>query len=329
MNLGILSKYRSELMGLSAISILICHAPGNGVLMPAILNKILSLGTYGVDVFFFLSGFGLWFSLENHFKNSGGGITKWYQKRYLRLLVPYLIIAIPYSIAHCIIKEESYWFIPNYVFTLTFWTKHIGAWFIDALIPIYLLTPALFKGFKKVHNNWRIMLILCIIPLILAIIPNNSIEPRYTIWGNIQFVLLRVPSFIFGMWLAPYIKQEKKVPYIGLIIISSILFFLISSLLGFWGATFMSIPFLAFFLIIIHYSNNLIGGLFRFMGKISLESYMFNVCLPLLLIKNMNWQICNIDLSYGQYIPYLSVIILGIGGSCLVHNLSNYLIRKI
>lgn len=66
-NLGIISTYRTELMGLSAISILLCHAPANGVLFPNIFSKVLSMLVVGVDVFLFLSGVGLWYSLNSKF----------------------------------------------------------------------------------------------------------------------------------------------------------------------------------------------------------------------------------------------------------------------
>ena len=57
-NLNIISRYRTELMGLCAIFILLCHAPGNNVIMPSALSSILSLGGLGVDVFFVSIRFG-------------------------------------------------------------------------------------------------------------------------------------------------------------------------------------------------------------------------------------------------------------------------------
>lgn len=55
-----LSKYRTQLMGVSAIMIIVCHAPGSGVVMPSWLGSFLTLGSFGNDVFLFLSGMGCW-----------------------------------------------------------------------------------------------------------------------------------------------------------------------------------------------------------------------------------------------------------------------------
>lgn len=57
-----ISKYRTELMGMSAILILVCHSVAY-IEMPRILQYVLSFGNIGVDLFLFLSGMGMWFSL--------------------------------------------------------------------------------------------------------------------------------------------------------------------------------------------------------------------------------------------------------------------------
>lgn len=66
LDLSLLSKYRTELMGFSAIGILMCHACGNNVAMPPVLWQICSLGQIGVSLFFLLSGMGLFYSLKKN-----------------------------------------------------------------------------------------------------------------------------------------------------------------------------------------------------------------------------------------------------------------------
>ena len=60
--LGELSIFRTELMGISALLILICHLYGY-VDLSVTVQYILSLGNIGVDCFLFLSGVGMWNSL--------------------------------------------------------------------------------------------------------------------------------------------------------------------------------------------------------------------------------------------------------------------------
>lgn len=80
-NLGDLSRYRTELMGLSALLILICHSTLY-IYMPSIVVYALSVANIGVDLFFFLSGMGMWYSLQRrcdvfhkgHNQNLVGGV---------------------------------------------------------------------------------------------------------------------------------------------------------------------------------------------------------------------------------------------------------------
>lgn len=65
-----INLYRKELMGISAIGILVVHAIRKEVALSSIVQHILSLGGYGVDVFILLSGIGMAFSTA---KIPGGG----------------------------------------------------------------------------------------------------------------------------------------------------------------------------------------------------------------------------------------------------------------
>lgn len=63
LNWGMVSEYRNEIFGLSAILVIISHAPS--MKLPAYLESVRPLlihGNIGVDIFLFLSGMGLWFS---------------------------------------------------------------------------------------------------------------------------------------------------------------------------------------------------------------------------------------------------------------------------
>ena len=73
-----ISEYRTELMGFSAILILICHSVAY-IEMPRILHYVLSLGNIGVDLFLFLSGMGMWFSITKPFR---GGKTLVFKQIY-------------------------------------------------------------------------------------------------------------------------------------------------------------------------------------------------------------------------------------------------------
>ena len=92
--LGELSIFRTELMGISALLILICHLYGY-VDLSVTVQYILSLGNIGVDCFLFLPGAGMWNSL---LKVKSREIKYWYINRYLKLFIPYLTVILPLGI---------------------------------------------------------------------------------------------------------------------------------------------------------------------------------------------------------------------------------------
>lgn len=62
-NLVDLSRFRTELMGISAMLILLCHSTAY-IAMPIGVMYALSVANIGVDLFLFLSGVGMWYSLS-------------------------------------------------------------------------------------------------------------------------------------------------------------------------------------------------------------------------------------------------------------------------
>ena len=72
MELSLLSKYRTLLMGIATLGIIISHSMGFGCFCPnPLLKSIIMHGSLGVDIFLFLSGLGCWYSL-----NGGGDFER-------------------------------------------------------------------------------------------------------------------------------------------------------------------------------------------------------------------------------------------------------------
>lgn len=63
-NLKVFSQYRSALMGFSTILILICQSIEYVVADKGIIYHLLVQGNRGVDIFLFLSGIGIFYSLS-------------------------------------------------------------------------------------------------------------------------------------------------------------------------------------------------------------------------------------------------------------------------
>ena len=75
-----LTEYRNELFGIATLMIVLCHSVSI-VPFPESLGHLISYGTMGVNIFLFLSGIGLYYSLKNN-----GDYLEFYKKRFVRVL---------------------------------------------------------------------------------------------------------------------------------------------------------------------------------------------------------------------------------------------------
>ena len=62
-------------MGIATLLVIFGHSAGNGVAMPIWMEALCGIASVGVDIFLFVSGFGLWYSLTNlKADNLSGGV---------------------------------------------------------------------------------------------------------------------------------------------------------------------------------------------------------------------------------------------------------------
>lgn len=309
-----ISKYRKELMGISALLILVCHTIAY-VDMPLIFHYILSFGNIGVDLFFLLSGVGIYYSLYNNKKNT----YRWYAYRFKKLMIPYLIITILFVAIKLylgLFSSTEIGFIIRYVLTIQFWLSHQGAWFVAAIIPMYLLAPILYKHIRK---NSFIAILFILICYIVDIIPLQYFDNKkiVDILNNIQFASIRVNCFILGMWIAKKIEQKQNLSIFKLLIliIAGIIAMIITKHMV-YCYFFFCLPLLYLLCLIVEYVGKIVNNVFIFFGDITLESYLFNGNLPILIITLFQ----SIDLNdSNNVLAYLISVILGTFLSYLFH----------
>ena len=211
-HLSDISTYRSELMGWSIVWIMMLHFTFTQVKPFGFLAQY---GFAGVDIFMLVSGFGLYFSLD---KNSH--IFTFYRKRFLRIFPTYYILGIFASI---ILYHDS---ILTYLFrytTIGFWTGGVyGDWYIPSIVLLYILMPFI----KKLYDRkfWIIVISVCCLCLIASyiLVASNNIpksEPHF-------FLLYRIPSFLFGMACAYWVKNGFSDTYYYYMLIAGIPFFI-------------------------------------------------------------------------------------------------------
>lgn len=320
-DLNLLSKHRTPLMGIAAIMVILVHSVGYGVEMPYILRKVLERGGLGVDIFLLLSGIGCYYSLQK-----GIALSKWYYNRFIRILIPYALIQIPFWI---------YWFAVGklniideiIVFsTITFWTRHIGAWYVALLIPLYILTPPIYR--LIVNNKYQLLVTILLILSIITIC-NISITKysgvTHEVLRNIQWTFSRTPSFILGLFLAKYVSSCKKVNIIVVTIFPLILYVSMQQILGkdiFMGWLLIwPMLIVCSFILENIFNNSILYKYISYCGIISLESYLANIYLCG-LIKDISIKIGDYPIFAGKYLEYSIIVILGFLLSLITHGLA-------
>ena len=199
MNLTNLLEKRNAIYGACALWIILFHV-FRRISMPYIpvLTNIIGIGNLGVDVFFFLSGLCLCLSAEKH-QYIEKGWKGFFKRRLERVLIPYLIVGIPYYLWNCIcevhggVGKRILVFLAN-LSSATFWLRGTQTtWYVYGIILFYCLFPFLFRFIKR---KSRIETIGLLIGMIVF-----SIISAYTpILKNSLVVWARLPVFTMGIW---------------------------------------------------------------------------------------------------------------------------------
>lgn len=319
-NLFLLSKYKSQLMGVAALLIILCHAPQYGVDISGIPRKLLVFGNIGVDIFLFLSGMGCWFSLTKSHR-----YFPWLKRRFLRILIPYTIVLLIIRLLSLFVNHIPWGEWLQYFSTVRFWTHHDGMWYVALLVLLYPLAPLLFWGLE--HSKNRILTTIILITLLLFIthIPvQDTGELMNSIIINLQGAFKRAVSFILGMYLAPYIKKDftiNAIFVIGASALGCVLFhFLMKEVFYSWlyVLPILIVLCMLFEKLPLQSKTNIF---FLWLGAASLESYLTNVgikaLMPLFLSRWVNNPIFS-----GHYLDYTFVIIVGLCLTYITHRIS-------
>lgn len=135
--------------------------------LPGVLHKLCAAGSSGVTIFFVLSGFLAFPSLERaSAEHDRGGSLNWLYRRAVRLLPLYYLIILFYFIFYTMIGEIPIdetgigWL--RYVFLINFcvpsqdafWTNIGAVWTISVFVVCYLITPLYHKLIKNYRMAW-------------------------------------------------------------------------------------------------------------------------------------------------------------------------------
>ena len=322
-NLSLLSKWRQELMGGGTLLILICHAYGNNVVMPTMIERIVDNAQIGVDLFLLLSGIGIAFSLNKTVVGSGcQSLGAWYIHRFQRIYVPFLILMCLYYVYKIPFEGESWLTAFLDIANIGWWINGKGTWYISLILLLYVFAPILYRWLIGSKYSWLYLIVLCC--AIWIIFQDDFNSPLHYVNNAIK----RAPAFFIGMALTPYVKTGVKTNLLWLSIISCVAFVIAYNLLPLGFCKWIVIlPFTMALAIIIEHIQ-IVRKPLSFLGMISLESYLANVTLGDIL-NHKSWILWGHDLSYGHYLEYTLVVVLGLLLAWMVNKASKQILFNI
>ncbi|MBO6206217.1 MAG: acyltransferase [Lachnospiraceae bacterium] len=187
-------------------------------------NVNMNFPAIGVGLFLMLSGGGLMMSSK---KKADFSVKNFYKGRFMRILIPFYISYILYSIYLFLIGFEFPVYFESltgvkpsplcFIFTLlgmdgylsifnipTF-TLMLGEWFLGCLIPMYIVFPLLRKCIMK---NRNLTLIIATIYYIIALATY-----KYMPWAEVPSYnnfTIKIYDFILGMFLVEVMDRIPK-----------------------------------------------------------------------------------------------------------------------
>jgi len=307
-----LSRYRNELKGIAILWVVFFHMAFQS---PGLLYHVQKIGYGGVDIFFFLTGYGLYHSLHK-----GRELRSYWRRRMSRIMPAYL----PFILCWIFMMLPRYGLrtteyirsILGNLFMIGYW---LGApsmlnWYVSSLIMFFLLAPFLFACIFHSKKPFRTLVILIGCSLLIGLCCIG--EDRY-------MAISRLPIFILGMAFAmewKYIWKSvagRLAMWFSFLIGVSTLFLCFSrysELLApygmYWHPFVLITPPLCLSLCcFFHHMEKaqfLLSPL-RVLGKASFEIYLFNVWLEKLCKDN------KVDNPWICLLASLGCLLVGVG----------------
>lgn len=322
-----ISDSRGELFGIAALLVIMTHASSYnwGVVY---LSRICGFGSVGVDIFLFLSGMGLYYSMKKC-----NSIRTFYVHRIKRIIPSYLIIA---GVLYGIIALLNNTPLMDYflhISTLDFWVygqNGVSAWYVSFIILLYLIYPAIYKMLSK--KNWiRDIFILFLIVIIfdsILFIYYRDVYLRY------ERALLRVPVFLIGTVYGKNEYEGKRYPA-WRFLLYGIVFFLVKVgfshfvnpqndlydvgvRISYLPATLALSEFMPY--LRSYVPDNPFRKMFEKLGSVSLEIYLTHI------LVNELYQSLDIYQTYNTPIAYLLFVVMP---SLIAVLLAQYFIKKV
>ena len=205
-DLFLMSRYRNEIYGLSALWIALYHAflCGCSWQFPF---RILRLGIIGVEIFLFLSGISLYFSFSKDKR-----WIRFYKKRLIRLIVPTIVLCPVYISAISSLSGGPLLFAARFFLrfsSVILWLRGDSSfWYISMIVAVSLLYPVFYQVIFYNDNPKEQLIrtvILCLMEAAWALFLSRKLPGYYNLT---RIAWTRFPVFTIGCYMGRYVYEH-------------------------------------------------------------------------------------------------------------------------
>lgn len=207
MDYSIISRHRAKLMGVAALWIYVFHilpAPAfsNEEGLELIWWYFRRVGFCGVDMFLFLSGLGLTYSMEKHPVAGVGDCLRFWAQRFYRIYVVFL----PFAVIFALLDGWGIGlFLRRLVCLDQFGNKLYNfCWYVCCILLLYLLSPGLYR---LVRRGPAAMVSGAVYLGLLLMLRGVLREDLYAI-------AVRLPVFVLGLWVGRLSLEKRTIGWI-------------------------------------------------------------------------------------------------------------------
>lgn len=216
-----ISKNRDTIYGFSILLIAFAHSTitlQGKWLLP--IQVIKGIGNIGADIFLMMSGIMQFFSFR-----ADSNVCHFYRKRLRRVLLPSLLVGIPFFLYKDIVSGKGIGSFFLDLFGISLFTNGTRAcWFVTAILILYFLYPAVYSFFQRMKWSVFALLELLSAALLLNLFIRYAFPP---LWTNSEILFRRIPAFLIGAYSGKYVYEEYNTAVNKLhIVIIAALFFL-------------------------------------------------------------------------------------------------------
>lgn len=199
---SLLSNYRKAIMGFAALWILFFHEwqplLGEAAHLGQVEVYLKRIGFCGVDIFLFLSGIGMIFSIQKK------SLCSFYYRRFQRLFLPFFVVCLLRFLTE---HWEIQWFWKNLTgYNFYHYNIYAFLWFVPAIATLYLLFPLYHKLFSKTKNPLFFTVTVFALWLLLTLYFRGG--QRQDLFGFTN----RIPVFIVGIYTG-WLIQNKSIQF--------------------------------------------------------------------------------------------------------------------